>query len=169
MEQAVFKQTYSTTVILSVMKIYILYIITSLLTAWVILFLLGVSSGFANFIPIAGLLGSLLLFAVATPLLLYNSRTGLILGIIFLIAMLPYIFGFAKSGLEDGVFNWGIIISLLPSLVTLVTLYLSVKQIIFQPAINLSLPTNSTVKFVLAAIQVGITLLYFIFFGKEWF
>lgn len=169
MEQAVFKQTYSTTVIISVMKIYILYIITSLLTAWVILVLFGVSAGFANFIPIAGLLGSLLLFVVATPLLLYNSRTGLILGIVFLIAMLPYVLGFAKSGLEDGFFNWGIIISLLPALITLVALYLSVKQIFFQPAINLSLPINTTVKFVLAATPVGITLLYFIFYGKEWF
>lgn len=150
------------------MKIYILYIITSLLTAWVILVLLGVSAGFGNSIPIVGLLGSLLLFTVATPLLLYNSRIGLILGLIFLVAMLPYAFGFAKSGLEDGVFNWGVVISLLPALLTLVALYLSAKQIFFQPAINLTLPTNTIVKFALAAIPIGITLLYFIFYGKEW-
>lgn len=151
------------------MKFYILYIVTSLLTAWIILVLLGVSAGFANFIPIMALSGAFLLFAVATPMLLYNSRIGLILGFIFLIAMLPYTIGFAKSGLDDGVFNWGVVLSFLPALLTLLTLYLSVKQIFIHRETVLSLPTSSVAKVVLAAIPIGITLLYFIFYGKEWF
>ncbi len=110
------------------------------MTACLILVLLGVSAGFANFIPLAVLLGSPLLFAVATSLLLYNNRTGLILVIIFLIVMLSRTFGFVKSSLKDEVFNWGIIISLLPTLLKLVTLHLSSKEIFFQQAINLSLP-----------------------------
>lgn len=151
------------------MKLYILYIITSLLTAWIILVLLGVSAGFANLTPIGGLLGSLFLFVIATPLLLYNSRIGLILGLIFLTGMLPYTIGFAKSGLDDKVFNWGVILSFLPGLLTLLALYLSAKQIFFQSAISLSLPTSSVAKFILAAIPIGITLLYFIFYGQKWF
>jgi hypothetical protein len=150
------------------MKIYFLYIIASLLTAWVILVLLGVSAGFANLTPIIAIIGSLLLFAIATPLLLYNTRIGLILGLLFLIAMLPFTIGFAKSGLEDRIFNWGVILSFLPVLLTLLALYLSVKQIFFQPAINLYLPVSATAKFVLAAIPIVITLLYFVFYGREW-
>jgi hypothetical protein len=151
------------------MKFYILYIITALLTAWIILVLLGVSAGFANFIPVIALIGSLLLFAVATPVMLYNNRLGLILGLIFLLAMLPYTIGFAKSGLEDGVFNWGVILSFLPALLTLVAAYLSVKHIFFQPGASLGLPTSFIGKTILSSIPIAITLLYFIFYGKEWF
>jgi hypothetical protein len=151
------------------MKFYFLYIVTSLLTAWVIIVLLSVSAGFANLAPIAALIGALLLFAIATPILLYRSRIGLILGLIFLTAMLPFTIDFAKSVLGDGVFNWGVIFSFLPALITVFALYLSVRQVLFQQEASLSLPANSLARFVLAAIPVGITFLYFVLYGKEWF
>jgi hypothetical protein len=150
------------------MKIYFLYIIASLLTVWVILVFLGVSAGFANLTPIIAIIGALFLFAIATPLLIYNTRIGLILGLLSLIAMLPFTIGFAKSGLADRIFNWGVILTLLPVLLTFISLYLSVKQIFFQPVINLYLPVSATAKFLLAAIPVVITLLYFVFYGREW-
>lgn len=151
------------------MKFYFLYIITSLLTAWIILVLLGVSAGFENFIPVVALIGSLLLFAIAAPLLLYNNRVGLIIGFISLLLMLPYTIGFAKSGLEDGVFNWGVILSLLPALFALLATYLTAKYLFFQPGANLMLPESSGVRMFLAFVPIGITILYFIFYGKEWF
>ncbi|ULQ51059.1 hypothetical protein [Flavihumibacter fluvii] len=151
------------------MKIYFSYIISSLLTAWVILFLYSVSAGFASFAPIVALFGALLLFAIAAPLLLYNSRIGLILGCILLTMMLPYTIGYAKSVLDDRVFNWGVILSLLPALLTLFALYLSIKQIFFQPEINFLLKASASAKFLFAAIPVSITLLYFVFYGREWF
>lgn len=151
------------------MKIYITYIITSLFTAWVILVLLGVSAGFANPIPLIALLGALLLFAVAAPMLVYNSRIGLSLGLVFLIAMLPYTIGFAKSGIEDGVFNWGVVLSFFPALLTILALYLSTRQIFFQSGAELSLSENTAIRFILIALPVGLTLLYFLFYGKYWF
>jgi len=151
------------------MKFYFLYIATSLLTAWVILVLLGVSAGFANFIPVIALIGSLLLFAIATPVMLYYNRLGVILGLIFLLMIIPYSVGFAKSGLEDRVFNWGVVLTFLPLFLAILAVYLSVKYIFFQPSISLSLPTSFIAKLLLSAIPIATTLLYFIFYGKEWF
>ncbi len=151
------------------MKFYFLYIITSLLTAWIILVLLGVSAGFENLIPVVALIGSLLLFAIAAPVLLYNNRVGLIIGLVSLLLMLPYTIGFAKSGLEDGVFNWGVILSLLPALLALLATYLTAKYLFFQIGVSLRLPESSGVRMFLASVPIGITILYFIFYGKEWF
>ena len=151
------------------MKIYLLYIVTSLLTAWIILVLFGVSASFANYIPILALWGSVLLFAVATPILLYNNRVGLIIGIIALLLMLPYSIGLAKSGLEDGVFNWGILLSVLPTLLILLCIYLTSRYLFFKIGVGLTVPTSAGVKIFLAGIPISITILYFIFYGKEWF
>lgn len=151
------------------MKFYILFILNSFLTAWVILLFLSISAGFASFIPIMALIGALFLFAIATPILLYKNRLGLILGLVFLVIMLPYTIGLAISGLGDRVVNLGTIFSFLPGLLALLTLYLVTKQIFFQKESNLSILTNPLIKVVLAAIPIGITILYFIFYGTEWF
>ena len=83
--------------------------------------------------------------------------------------MLPYTIGFAKSGLEDGVFNWGVILSLLPALLALLATYLTAKYLFFQTGVSLRLPEGSGVKMFLASAPIGITILYFIFYGKQWF
>lgn len=148
------------------MRYYILYIITSLLAAWMILMLIGFSAGLVNLTPVVALTGAVLLFSIASPILLYNNRIGLILGLIFLIAMLPYFIGFSVSVLDDGSFNWGVVLSLLPVTLILLALFLSARQLFFRKGIILSMPTNSLIRAVLAAIPVGLILLYFLFYGK---
>ncbi len=151
------------------MKFYILYIITALLTFWIILVLFGVSAGFANPVPVIALVGSLLLFTISSPLLIYNSRIGLFLGLAFLLMMLPFTLGFVILGIEDGVFNWGIIFSFLPALLVMLGLYLTTRQIIFQKDFIVNLPMSSITKIILAIIPIGLTLVYFIFYGRAWF
>jgi len=57
-----------------------------------VLFYLGVSAGFANYIPVAALLGSVLLFVVAVPLVVYYQKAGSLIGLIGCVLMLPYNF-----------------------------------------------------------------------------
>lgn len=90
------------------------------------------SAGFANAIPVVALTGAFLLSGIATPVLLYKSRIGLMLGVILLTVILPYSIGLAISGLEDGLINLGVIFSLLPALLAIFTLYLSAKQLFFK-------------------------------------
>ena len=152
-----------------VMRLYILYLITSLLIAWTIILMLGVSAGFASKIPVVALCGSLLLCAVATPVLLYNNRAGLIIGLIAILLMVPYSIGFAKTGLEDGVFNWGVLLFMLPALLVLLCVYMTARYLLFKTGFNLGVPASSGLKLFLAFIPISLTILYFIFYGKEWF
>jgi hypothetical protein len=131
--------------------------------------MLGISAGFASNIPVVALIGSLVLFVIATPVLIYNKRLGLVIALISLLLMLPYTIGFAKSILDPRVFNWRSLLALLPALFTLLCTYLTVQYLFFQTRVSLALPASSVARILLAFIPVTLIVLYFIFFGKAWF
>lgn len=150
------------------MKLYIFYILTALLTSWMILFLYGVSAGFASYAPIAALLGSVLLFTVATPILVYNTRVGLIIGLIGCLLILPYNVGFAKGVFDDGVFNWGILLALLPIVLILFSTYFTVKPLLVKGTLISGIPSNAIAKLFLSGIPIALFILYLILYGKYW-
>lgn len=149
------------------MRLYILYISTALLTFWMILFLYGVSAGFANYVPVVALLGSVLLFVLAAPILLYNTRIGLIIGLASCLLIIPYSIGFTKSIFDDGVFNWGVLIAILPTVLILFSVFFTAKSLFVKGAV-IKTPSGSTVKILLASIPVALFLLYLVFYGKYW-
>lgn len=130
--------------------------------------MLGFSAGFANALPIVALISALLLFALATPVLLYKSLLGLILGLIFLLAILPYTFGLAWYVLNDGVYNWGALVAVLPALLIILSIYTSARCLYFQRGVLTSLPKNMIIKTIMAILPIGLTMLYFILYGKAW-
>jgi hypothetical protein len=149
------------------MRLYILYTLTALLTSWMILFLYGVSAGFANYAPIAALLGSVLLFILAAPILIFSKRIGLIIGLIGCLLIVPYNIGFTKSVFDDGVFNWGVLIAILPTVLILFGIFFTAKGLLFKDTV-IKIPSGLTAKILLAGIPIALFLLYLIFYGKYW-
>ncbi len=149
------------------MRLYILYTLTALLTSWMILFLYGVSAGFANYAPIAALLGSVLLFILAAPILICSQRVGLIIGLTGCLLIVPYNIGFTKSVFDDGVFNWGVLIAMLPTLLILFSLFFTAMGLLFKGTV-MKTPQGLTAKMLLAGIPIILFLLYLIFYGKYW-
>jgi hypothetical protein len=149
------------------MRLYIFYTLTALLTSWMILFLYGVSAGFANYAPIAALLGSVVLFVLAAPIFVYRQRVGLIVGLAGCLLIVPYNIGFAKSVFDDGVLNWGVLIAMLPTLLILFSLFFTAKGLMLKNAV-VKMPSGLTSKILLAGIPIALFLLYIIFYGKYW-
>ena len=149
------------------MKIYTFYLITALLIFWMILFLYGVSAGFASFAPISALLGSVILFTIAAPVFIYNIRIGLIIGLIGCLLMLPYMFIIVKGVFEDGVFNWGILIGMLPTVLILLSIYFTIKPLLGASAVS-GLPSNAIVKLLLSGIPLALFILYLLLYGQYW-
>lgn len=149
------------------MRLYIFYTLTALLTSWMILFLYGVSAGFANYVPIAALLGSVVLFVLAAPIFVYRQRVGLIIGLAGCLLIVPYNISFAKSVFDDGVLNWGVLIAMLPTLLILFSLFFTAKGLMLKNAV-VKMPSGLTSKILLAGIPIALFLLYIIFYGKYW-
>jgi hypothetical protein len=149
------------------MRLYIFYTLTALLTSWMILFLYGVSAGSANYAPIAALLGSVVLFVLAAPIFVYRQRVGLIVGLAGCLLIVPYNIGFAKSVFDDGVFDWGVLVAILPTLLILFSLFFTAKGLMLKNAV-VKMPSGLTSKILLAGIPIALFLLYIIFYGKYW-
>jgi hypothetical protein len=150
------------------MRIYIFYLITALLISWMILFLHGVSAGFASYAPISALLGSVILFTIAAPVFIYNVRIGLIIGLIGCLLMLPYMFMIVKGVFEDGVFNWGILIGVLPTVLILLSTYFTVKPLLVKSTLVSGIPSNAVVKLLLSVIPLALFILYLLLYGQYW-
>jgi hypothetical protein len=54
------------------------------------MFLWGFSAGFASYLPVASLISAILLFILAAPLIVFNSKWGLILGLLLSLIMIPF-------------------------------------------------------------------------------
>ncbi|HET8572413.1 MAG TPA: hypothetical protein VFL76_00955 [Edaphocola sp.] len=145
------------------MRTYICYIITGLITFWVVLFLFGVSAGFANYMPIMALIGSVLLFAAASPLLIIKKKLGLIIGIISCLLILPFDIGFTVSLFDDGVFNWGTLLALLPIISIIASSFYTIKEF-RRPKRALS----QKVRILLFCTPILLFILYIIFYGQYW-
>jgi len=146
------------------MRVYLSYVFTGLVTFWVVLFLFGVSAGFAHYAPIIALIGSVLLFAVASPILVLQKRLGLIIGIVSCLLILPFDIGFTISLFDDGVFNWGTLLGFVPIVLIGLSLFFTMKD--FKG--NRQSFTNLKIKILLFSIPILLLILYIIFYGRYW-
>lgn len=150
------------------MKIYITNLLTALSAFWMILFLYGVSAGFASFIPIIALLSSVVLFTVATPIFIYNIRIGLVISLVCCLLILPYSVMFIMGVIDDGVFNFGVLLVLLPILLIYLCLYFILKSLLGKNSVIKGLPVNKVSKVILAAIPILLFIIYIACTGKYW-
>jgi hypothetical protein len=127
---------------------------------------LGFSVGFANYIPIVALLGAILLFIVALPTLIYSPRIGVIVGLGACVMLLAYGISTFLGVIEDGVFNWGILI-LTPFVLTLISIYLSLNILLSKREMP-NIPKDKVIKVILSSIPIILFALYLIFYGKYW-
>lgn len=148
------------------MKIYISYLSTALLNFWLIAFYLGFSAGFANYIPIVALLGAILIFIVALPTLIYSPRIGIIIGLGACVMLLAYCISTFLGVIEDGVFNWGVLI-LIPFILTLISIYLSFNTLLGKREMP-NIPKDKVIKAILSIMPILLFALYLVFYGKYW-
>jgi hypothetical protein len=148
------------------MKIYILYLLSSFLIFWFILFNFGISAGFANYIPISALIGSIILFIGACPALIFNKKLGLILGLIGCLMLVPYSIVLIRGIIEDGVFNMGLLIGI-PSILVLLSTYFSIKYL-FNNQKNTEIELNKLNKLLLTGVPIALFIIYFFLYGKYW-
>ncbi len=146
------------------MRVYLLYILTGLITLWVLLFLFGLSAGFANYAPILAIVGSVLLFVVASPVLIWNERIGIIIGVISCLLLLPFDIGFTISLFDDGVFNWGTLLGFSPIVGTIMSLFYSIKAF----RVNKLMSMNRGLRIFLFLMPILMFVLYVVFYGKYW-
>lgn len=146
---------------------YFNYIICALCTAWVVSFGLGFSLGFASYIPIMALFGSVFLFAVAAPLLIYKTRLGVILGFIGCLFIIPFNFLFISGFFEDRVFSWVMILALLMLFSPLYGLFMALRLIAKKESDIVGFNSTS-LRFILAFTPIVLLNLYLVFYGKYW-
>lgn len=150
------------------MRVYIFYLITAIVVAWMILFLYGVSSGFASYAPISALLGSIILFTIAAPAFIYKARVGLLVGFIGCLLMLPYMLIIVRGVFEDRVFNLGILVSIVPTVLILLSTYFTIKSLSTKTTFFSGIPSGAIVKLLLSGIPLALFVLYLLFYGKYW-
>lgn len=151
-------------------KIYILYVIAALCTAWIVAFYLGFSAGFANYVPIAALLGSVLLFVIAVPLIVYYQRPGLFTGLIGCFLMLPYSLMFVGHLFKgySGKWKFSIILIMIPSILVLINAYLTVNSLFIRKSEMSPIATHNVSKLILAGIPVLLFVIYLVLYGSSW-
>jgi len=151
-------------------KIYLLFIITALCTAWLIVFYLGVSSGFSNYVPIIALLGSVALFVIAAPLIVYLQRAGLYVGLLSCLLMLPYSLMFILHLFRDynGTWHWGLILILLPSMLVLLNVLFTVNALFVKKKMLRPVSINNTNKLLFSFFPVLLFAIYLVLYGRYW-
>ena len=124
-----------------------------------IIFLHGISAGYSTYVPIIGLLGSLILFIVATPILVYYPKIGLYIGLFSCLLILPFTAVVVKGTFDDYKFNLGLLL-LVPSLLLLISLYFTIKYLTNKDLILRGLPESSALKVILSGIPILIFVIY---------
>ena len=79
------------------MRIYVAYLLAALLSFYLVMLYYGVSAGFASPVPVLALVGTLVLSAMAAPVLVYSARVGLWLGALGCGLLLPYSVTFLRG------------------------------------------------------------------------
>lgn len=146
------------------MKTYFLYLLTGIITFWTTLVLFGVSVGFASYVPMVAIVGSCMLFSLASPMLLLKKRVGLIIGAISLLMILPFDIGFTISIFNDDIISWGTLLGFIPIVLMLLSLVYTIKGFNKVDAIGISQP----LKILLVCIPISLSVLYIAFYGKYW-
>ncbi|RFM36444.1 hypothetical protein [Chitinophaga silvisoli] len=149
-------------------KLYIGYILAAVFNFYVIMLYYGVSTGFANYAPVAALLGALVLFSGAAPIILYKTRVGLIVGIIGCLLILPFSIMFLKSIFEDEIFNWRLLLITLPSILVFTSIYFTTKSLFNKNGLLPDIQANKLIKLLLFFTPILLLILYLIFYGQYW-
>jgi len=144
------------------MKLYFLYVITAILNFYAIMFLWGVAAGFASYLPVVSVISSILLFTIATPIIVVSSKWGVILGLVFSLTMMPnsviYIFGtIGDSNYHDPIsllFN-------IPYILPFVIIGCNGKVLIKKDYHLIRLPSALVSKVLLSVLPVALTLFIF--------
>jgi len=148
-------------------NVYFIYIVSALWTAWIVSFSLGFSSGFASYTPVAALFGSVLLFTVASPVIIYKTNLGLRLGLIGCLFIIPFNFIFVKGILQDNVFNWITLLGL--SILVLVVLgFFVTMKLIVKKSNHLNEFNGKYIRLALSSVPIILFALYLILYGKYW-
>jgi hypothetical protein len=138
------------------MRIYIGYLLAGLSTFYLVMLYYGVSAGFASYVPILALVGAMVLFVVAAPLLVYHPKSGLCVGAVGCLLLLPYSLGFIAGIWEDAVinFSWPLLLAGLPASLVLLSSYWTGKTF-FRSAYPLPVfPAAPTLKFLLCVLPI---------------
>lgn len=146
---------------------YTIYVVNALITSFIILTLFFVSAGFANYFPILALIGCVVLFVLAAPITMYNFRAGLVVGSIGNILVLPYQFLFTKGIIDDHVWNWVILLGIVPLTLSFLAFYLLIRLRLNKVLLN-NTSSNGFLRVFLTAIPILLFISYVYFFGNYW-
>ena len=108
------------------MRIYVAYLLAALLSFYLVMLYYGVSAGFASPVPVLALVGTLVLSAMAAPVLVYSARVGLWLGALGCGLLLPYSVTFLRGVLMEWHWHWLMPLGLIPAVLVLVSSYYTV-------------------------------------------
>ena len=103
------------------MRIYVAYLLAALLSFYLVMLYYGVSAGFASPVPVLVLIGTLMLSAMAAPVLVYSSRVGLWLGALGCGLLLLYSVTFLGGVPMEWHWHWLMPLGLLPAILVLVS------------------------------------------------
>jgi membrane-associated protease RseP (regulator of RpoE activity) len=151
------------------MKIaYLVYFLAGLIISFLVLFYLGASAGFSNYIPIIALCGSMLLFLIAAPLTVCYPKQSLYIGLLGAFLTVPYVGIFSGRLLfgYKGAYHWSLLFVLLPSVVVVMSIYLTLK--LLKKEKLSAVGSNYLYKSVCVLLPITLFLLYIIFYGDQW-
>lgn len=143
------------------MRLYILYVLAALLNYFPIVVFWGMP-----YAPVA-FVGSVLLLIVAAPLILFNKKYGMFTGLIGCILMLFYSIRVIAGILIEDRIDWAVLLIIIPALIVLISTYLTIKYLFKRVTLS-GIPSNATIKTILAIAPIALFVLYLIFYGQYW-
>lgn len=137
------------------MRLYIGYLLAGLLNFYLVMLYYGVSAGFASYMPILALVGAAVLFVMAAPILIYQPKAGLYVGLIGCLFLLPYSVSFIISMFEEASSSW-LLVFLAALMVTPVSFssYWTVKALLQANLSQHTFPSKPVVKFLLCVLPI---------------
>jgi hypothetical protein len=129
---------------------------------------MGFSAGLVNYFSVFCLFGAIMLLNIASPILVYRMRMGLISGLVALLFILPYSIIFAISLFQDWSFGWSLFMIEIPSILFLICLYVTVKYLFIKGHLAYIKPISRTTKLILSLSPLILTALYIAQYGRYW-
>lgn len=136
------------------MRIYTGYLLAGLLTFYLVMLYYGVSAGFASYVPILALVGAVVLFVIAAPVLVYQPKVGLYVGLVGCLLLLPYSLVFITGIFEDAKFSWPLLLAILPATLVLLSSYWTGRALLRPNSPLPAFPTAPALKFLLCVLPI---------------
>ena len=144
------------------MRIYVAYLLAALLNFYLVMLYYGVSAGFASPVPVLALVGSLILSAMAAPVLVYNARVGLWLGALGCGLLLPYSLLFLSNVVMEWRWVWLMPLGVLPGGLVLISTYCTARAWIQPFSSLLRFPVQQWLKGALVLLPLLLWGSYFV-------